>query len=79
MKMAISSLASSDPAHRRGPPPNGMKLLLLFVVLLVPVLPPLPEGDSSAFCINTLLITFKFKSKVSFWYDEPKTTNSINY
>jgi hypothetical protein len=28
MKTAISSLANSDPAHSRGPPPNGKKLLL---------------------------------------------------
>lgn len=30
---AISILASSDPAHSRGPPPNGMKLPSLLVAL----------------------------------------------
>lgn len=33
MKTAISSFANSDPAHSRGPPPNGMKLLLLVDML----------------------------------------------
>lgn len=32
MNTAISSLANSDPAHSRGPPPNGKKLLLVVML-----------------------------------------------
>lgn len=46
MKTAISSLANSDPAHSREPPPNGRKLL--FAALLLGQLPRPP-----LFCTTT--------------------------